>query len=273
MPRHFRNRTGPFAIAAAAVLLCACQSPPLPIPPVSRTPYETNASDPALEGIPQELLDAAVPASQLSKAEFLSMTTDETRAFVATQIPNYRSYFGIEDGYEMTDEKWESAKTILAYQFYGSARLTEEEIAEYVAAHPEAAAQYEEEEAAPADATESVEHKDYRVADVPMDILLPTSALGMGLTDEEAELLDHTPEEFEAMSDEEIAKVGLVLASLFADAPSQLERFENPTEEDIAGIREAVSQSCYSGATLLKSLEKDLSDMNAANAQHAAGIE
>lgn len=71
----------------------------------------------------QELIDN-VPKEEdyesFTQKDLFSMSKDEFRAFIYVYCPNYRDVFNISKDKVMEDTDWESLRSLVSYQFFGS---------------------------------------------------------------------------------------------------------------------------------------------------------
>ena len=103
-------------------------------------------SDPEHEfdDLTEEQINAAPDVDSITESQLANMTTDEFRAFIAKNSPNYRENFVIAEDKIMEDSDWLSLRYLVNYQLFGhlwfqieeesedSSQMSEEEQAELV---------------------------------------------------------------------------------------------------------------------------------------------
>ena len=231
-----KKKLGLLAVVVALCVSCAACSQPDVQQIAKKTPYETNVGDPMFDGVTEDAAEGAPSASEMTKVEFLSMPLSDLKAFAMGNIPNFRDYMSLDEDYQMTNEKWESARKVLCFQFYGSMYTTAEDVEET-------------DDDAPA-----VEYIDQ----------IPLTATGLGITEEERALLDRTPEQFAGLSDEEIAEAAVVVYKVYGiteDADGVPITTDTITPEEIGNFREGFAD-CDEGATFYETLLSDFRDFN-----------
>jgi hypothetical protein len=110
-----------FFLIAAMVLLTICST--------GCGKKEEIAEEEVVEyiaGAEEEETEAANPITA-TKDELLSMSAKEIEEMITTHLPNWRSYFKIDDDKVMTDDDWYQVRDILCLQLYGSLISDEEE--------------------------------------------------------------------------------------------------------------------------------------------------
>ena len=70
--------------------------------------------------VPQEpAIFSGFPATQ---EELFAMSLEDFKAAVESNIPNYRKYFIIDEDRVLTDEDWETIRTLVSLELFGSTR-------------------------------------------------------------------------------------------------------------------------------------------------------
>lgn len=159
-------------------------------------------SDPEHEfdDLTEEQINAAPDVDSITEDQLANMTTDEFRAFIAKNSPDYRNNFAITEDKIMEDSDWLSLRYLVNYQLFGHLwfQIDDEQ---------EESSQMTEEEQA-----ELILEEQTDVSDVSKEEFEEIEALVGGLTDEEFisflneiyEESGYEPLELESLSEEEL---------------------------------------------------------------------
>lgn len=88
----------------------------------ARIREETDAgSDPGHEfdDLTEEMLAAVPDIETMTQEDLFAMSIDEFRAFVAAYCPDYREYYGVREDMVMTDDDWQSLRSLMSYNMFG----------------------------------------------------------------------------------------------------------------------------------------------------------
>ena len=82
--------------------------------------YTSKNLPPELADITQEQIKSCKSYEKMTKNEFLDLSEENFKIFVAANAPDFRNIYKIAEETEMNSEEWTNLKQIMSYQLYGS---------------------------------------------------------------------------------------------------------------------------------------------------------
>ena len=190
--------------------------------------YTSKNLPPELINITQKQIESCKSYKEMTKNEFLNLSEEDFKIFVAANAPDFRNIYKIEENTKMDSDEWFNLKQVMSYQLYGSI-------------YPDA------EESSTANENQTDTEETSAIDEVPI------SMSQLNLPKDAESVLDMTADEIKALSrDDLIFFINEYLRSMGATDNLTGEEVDacSWNKEDLEQFRNILVSYCLPGMTL-----------------------